>query len=95
MLSPQTLGQGHLAISFLKSDAADNCFNVSAEKYQNGRKFYERCSLFALPSLYEPFGIAPLEAMLNGIPAIVSGRWALKETVKAGVGRRKCRPGQC
>jgi len=40
-----------------------------------------RASLFVLPSLYEPFGIAPAEAMMHGMPAIVSGDWALAETV--------------
>lgn len=40
-----------------------------------------QCTLFALPSLYEPFGIAPAEGMLHGIPAIVTGDWALGETV--------------
>ncbi len=38
-------------------------------------------SLFVLPSLYEPFGIAPAEAMIQGIPAVVSKAWALQETV--------------
>lgn len=44
------------------------------------RLFEESC-VFVLPSLYEPFGIAPAEAMMHGIPAIVSGAWALGETV--------------
>jgi glycosyltransferase involved in cell wall biosynthesis len=47
-------------------------------------KILRQCSLFVMPSVYEPFGIAPLEAMLNGIPCIVTNRWALCETVPAG-----------
>jgi alpha-maltose-1-phosphate synthase len=41
-------------------------------------------TLFVLPSLYEPFGIAPLEAMLYQIPCLVTDAWALRETVTPG-----------
>lgn len=41
-------------------------------------------SLFVLPSLYEPFGIAPLEAMLYQLPCLVTDAWALRETVTPG-----------
>jgi len=42
---------------------------------------FESSSVFVLPSLYEPFGIAPAEAMMHSLPAVVSGAWALGETV--------------
>lgn len=42
-------------------------------------------SLFVLPSLYEPFGIAPLEAMLYEIPCVLSNAWAFPEMVTPGV----------
>lgn len=45
---------------------------------------FRDATLFVMPSLYEPFGIAPLEAMCHGIPALVSDRWALPEIVVAG-----------
>ena len=48
------------------------------------QRLFAESSLFVLPSLYEPFGIAPAEAMLHGIPAIVTGDWALGETVIDG-----------
>ena len=38
-------------------------------------------TLFVLPSLYEPFGIAPLEAMVYQLPCLVTDGWALRETV--------------
>jgi alpha-maltose-1-phosphate synthase len=41
-------------------------------------------SLFVLPSLYEPFGVAPLEAMLYQIPCLVTDAWALREIVTPG-----------
>ena len=40
-----------------------------------------RASLFVMPSLYEPFGIAPLEAMAHEIPAVLTDRWAFREFV--------------
>jgi glycosyltransferase involved in cell wall biosynthesis len=46
---------------------------------------FRQSTLFVLPSLYEPFGIAPLEAMLYQLPCIVTDAWALRETVLAGV----------
>jgi glycosyltransferase involved in cell wall biosynthesis len=46
---------------------------------------FQDASLFVLPSLYEPFGIAPLEAMLYRIPCVVTDGWALRETVQPGV----------
>lgn len=46
---------------------------------------FARSSLFVMPSRYEPFGIAPLEAMACGLPAVVSGAWALAETVRPGL----------
>ena len=48
-------------------------------------ELFRTCTLFVLPSLYEPFGIAPLEAMLYQLPAIVTDAWALRECVTPGV----------
>jgi glycosyltransferase involved in cell wall biosynthesis len=42
------------------------------------------CSVSALPSLYEPFGIAPLEAMLYEIPCLATNIQALREFVIPG-----------
>ena len=56
-------------------------------------EFYRDCSLFVLPSLYEPFGIAPIEAMSNGLPAVVTGRWALAENVREGIDGAHVEPG--
>jgi glycosyltransferase involved in cell wall biosynthesis len=44
-------------------------------------QLFRDCSLFAMPSLFEPFGIAPLEAMIHQLPCLVTNAWALKETV--------------
>lgn len=60
-----------------------------SKREPHGRKLlqelFNRSCLFVMPSLYEPFGIAPLEAMANGIPAVVSNGWALRELVAPGL----------
>jgi alpha-1,3-rhamnosyl/mannosyltransferase len=45
---------------------------------------YSACTAFVWPSLYEGFGLPPLEAMACGAPVIVSGTSALPEVVGAG-----------
>ena len=45
------------------------------------KAFYRAASVFAFPSLYEGFGLAPLEAMLCGTPVVASNLTALVEAV--------------
>ncbi|MDQ6678059.1 MAG: glycosyltransferase family 4 protein [Acidobacteriota bacterium] len=45
------------------------------------RTFYELASAFVFPSLYEGFGLPPLEAMASGTPVIASGISAIPEAV--------------
>lgn len=49
------------------------------------RDLYHRCSLFVLPSMYEPFGMSSLEAMLCQIPVVVTRGWGWLDTVQNGV----------
>ncbi|MDR3012111.1 MAG: glycosyltransferase family 4 protein [Chitinispirillales bacterium] len=43
--------------------------------------FYRGASLFAFPSLYEGFGIAPLESVYSGTPVLASNNSALPEVL--------------
>ena len=47
-------------------------------------RLFRESSLFVMPSRYEPFGVAPLEAMIHQLPCVVTNDWGLKETVLEG-----------
>ena len=49
--------------------------------FETLRVFYESASAFVFPSLYEGFGLPPLEAMASGTPVVASGISALPEAV--------------
>jgi len=48
------------------------------------RFFARRNSVFALTALYEPFGLAPLEAMAAGLPAVVTKFGGPSESLRQG-----------
>jgi sugar/nucleoside kinase (ribokinase family) len=48
------------------------------------RFFAERRSVFALTALYEPFGLAPLEAMAAGMPVVVTKFGGPSESLREG-----------
>jgi len=48
---------------------------------QTLKAFYARAEVFVFPSLYEGFGLPPLEAMAHGTPVVVSNVSALPEVV--------------
>lgn len=45
------------------------------------RVFYQSAAVFAFPSLYEGFGLPPLEAMAAGVPVVTSNVSSLPEVV--------------
>jgi glycosyltransferase involved in cell wall biosynthesis len=51
---------------------------VSAEDLEG---LYALADVFAFPSLYEGFGLPPLEAMARGVPVVTSARGSLAEVV--------------
>lgn len=62
-------------------------FDIRPLGYQSTEVFYElmrRASVFVFPSLYEGFGLPPLEAMRLGIPTIVSTGGSLPEVCGGG-----------
>jgi glycosyltransferase involved in cell wall biosynthesis len=45
-------------------------------------EMYSAADLFAMPSVSEPFGITPLEAMKTGTPVLVSKQSGISEVIK-------------
>ena len=45
-------------------------------------RMFEMTSVFVMPSVSEPFGIAPLEAMQSGVPVIISSQSGVAEIVE-------------
>ncbi len=75
------------------ADPAPNATNLVLAGYVSDgelRALYENAQCFVFPSLYEGFGLPPLEAMHCGCPAIVSSRAALPEV--CGDGALYCDP---
>ena len=64
------LGIGHkvLFTGFLRGDAV--------------QKIYQMADLFVMPSVSEPFGLVPLEALNNDIPVIISKQSGVAEVLK-------------
>ena len=48
-------------------------------------KYYQESNVFLFSSLYETFGIAPLEAMMCGIPVITTNCGGVEEYIKPGI----------
>ena len=49
------------------------------------QKMYKCADVAVFPSTYEPFGIVALEAMLAGVPTVVSDTGGLNEIIEHGV----------
>lgn len=45
---------------------------------------YRSADLFCMPSLYEPFGVVFVEAMMHGLPCIGTSEWAMPEIIEDG-----------
>jgi glycosyltransferase involved in cell wall biosynthesis len=49
---------------------------------QDVQKIYKMADLYVMPSVSEPFGIAPLEALENNVPVIISKQSGVSEVLK-------------
>lgn len=69
-----------------KDDLKDNIIYTGYVEQEDLKYIYSGAECFIYPSLYEGFGLPPLEAMSCGVPVIVSNSSSLPEVVgKAGI----------
>ena len=74
------------------SAVPSNCRALGRLPLPQVRQEYARASVFCLPTRVEPFGIAPLEAMIQRLPVVVTRVGALPDFVQDGVNGRLVPP---
>lgn len=60
-------------------EAGENVVHVGFVDAKDSAAFYQKASLFIMPSIYEGFGIPVLEAMASGCPVVASDIPVLRE----------------
>lgn len=64
------------------------CHGTVSRSTESGRKLldtlFSTSAVFCMPSRYEPFGIAFVEAMSAGLPCVGTNRWAMPEIIQHG-----------
>jgi glycosyltransferase involved in cell wall biosynthesis len=73
------LGGGNKSFSKLNLPKHERVIYLGYVKDDELEKYYLKSEIFIYPSLYEGFGLPPIEAMSYGIPVIVSDRTSLPE----------------
>jgi glycosyltransferase involved in cell wall biosynthesis len=72
----------YLRLTVIRSGAQQDVRFFGFVPYPILRVFYQSAVLFAFPSLYEGFGLPPLEAMANRTPVIASNTSSLPEVLE-------------
>jgi glycosyltransferase involved in cell wall biosynthesis len=71
----------YLRLTVIRSGAQQDVRFFGFVPYPILRVFYQCAALFAFPSLYEGFGLPPLEAMANRTPVLASNTSSLPEVL--------------
>ncbi len=79
IVGPKTIGRLPDGVAFIGPLDTDTDAGLNRLLHE-----YGRATIFAMPSLYEPFGIVFLEAMAHALPCVVSDQCAMPEIVEAG-----------
>ncbi len=60
---------------------SDRVFFTGFLRNEELRKMYKMSDLFVMPSVSEPFGITPLESLVNGTPVLLSKQSGVSEVI--------------
>ena len=71
----------YLRLTVIRSGVQQDVRFFGFVPYPILRVFYQSAELFAFPSLYEGFGLPPLEAMANRTPVLASNTSSLPEVL--------------
>jgi glycosyltransferase involved in cell wall biosynthesis len=74
-------------------DVGDRVRFTGALSHEDALAELARCHVHVMPSSREPFGVAHIEAMAAGVPAIVGEGTGAEDIVRAGEGAIPVRPG--
>jgi glycosyltransferase involved in cell wall biosynthesis len=72
----------YLRLTVIRSGAQQDVRFFGFVPYPILRVFYQSAEMFAFPSLYEGFGLPPLEAMANKTPVLASNTSSLPEVLE-------------
>jgi len=79
-------GSGDMAQQMIDQAAyygiGDKVFFVGWTKGKVAATLYKLSDLFVMPSVSEPFGLVPLEALMNGTPVIISKQAGVSEVLR-------------
>ncbi len=64
-----------------KNGISDRVFFTGFLRDEELRKAYKISDLFVMPSVSEPFGITPLESLINGTPVLISKQSGVSEVI--------------
>ena len=65
-----------------KKRISENFFFTGFLQGEELKRLLQMCDVYVMPSVSEPFGIAPLEAMGMGVPTIISRQSGVSEILK-------------
>jgi len=80
------VGTGDMEMRMIEKAAelgiADRVLFTGFLGHNDLEKVYRMADVYVMPSVSEPFGITPLEAMRNGVPTIISKQSGVSEVIK-------------